>query len=239
MAFDHLLSCVPARGAIATADMQIFPSSQSTSLTSDMSMILRSAPPSPFGRKVKIAASVLGLSDRIEIVAGRYQQRVGRAAHAEPARKNSDAGSRRRTDAVRFARDPGLSRSSRRRRPHHPARAGCALRGAADAGAVRRHPGCIDPAGLRGALPAGSRSVISHGSTIRPARLRARLRRWKPNRRRSTRSRMSDRSRWPAHSAIRICVSPVPGASHTRSWWRGSTVSPRRSPHSNRRGCTA
>ena len=32
-------------------------------------MILRSAPPSPFGRKVQIAASVLGLSDRIAIVA--------------------------------------------------------------------------------------------------------------------------------------------------------------------------
>ncbi len=31
-------------------------------------MILRSAPPSPFGRKVKIAAGVLGLSDRIDIV---------------------------------------------------------------------------------------------------------------------------------------------------------------------------
>ena len=31
-------------------------------------MILRSAPPSPFGRKVKIAASVLGLSSRIEIL---------------------------------------------------------------------------------------------------------------------------------------------------------------------------
>lgn len=30
-------------------------------------MILRSAPPSPFGRKVNIAAGVLGLSDRIEI----------------------------------------------------------------------------------------------------------------------------------------------------------------------------
>lgn len=30
-------------------------------------MILRSAPPSPFGRKVTIAASLLGLSDRIEI----------------------------------------------------------------------------------------------------------------------------------------------------------------------------
>lgn len=32
-------------------------------------MILRSAPPSPFGRKIKIAASLLGLSGRIEIVA--------------------------------------------------------------------------------------------------------------------------------------------------------------------------
>ena len=31
-------------------------------------MILRSAPPSPFGRKVTIAASVLGLTDRIDIV---------------------------------------------------------------------------------------------------------------------------------------------------------------------------
>ncbi len=32
-------------------------------------MILRSAPPSPFGRKVKIAAGVLGLTDRIAIAA--------------------------------------------------------------------------------------------------------------------------------------------------------------------------
>ena len=32
-------------------------------------MILRSAPPSPFGRKVKIAAAILGLSDRMQIVA--------------------------------------------------------------------------------------------------------------------------------------------------------------------------
>lgn len=33
-----------------------------------MNMILRSSPPSPFGRKVKIAAAILGLSDKIEIV---------------------------------------------------------------------------------------------------------------------------------------------------------------------------
>jgi len=31
-------------------------------------MILRSSPASPFGRKIKIAASLLGLSDRIEVV---------------------------------------------------------------------------------------------------------------------------------------------------------------------------
>lgn len=31
-------------------------------------MILRSSPPSPFGRKVKIAAAILGLTDKIEIV---------------------------------------------------------------------------------------------------------------------------------------------------------------------------
>jgi glutathione S-transferase len=31
-------------------------------------MILRSSPPSPFGRKVKIAAALLGLKDQIEIV---------------------------------------------------------------------------------------------------------------------------------------------------------------------------
>jgi len=31
-------------------------------------MILRSSPPSPFGRKVKIAAGMLGLSDRINVV---------------------------------------------------------------------------------------------------------------------------------------------------------------------------
>ena len=32
-------------------------------------LVLRSSPASPFGRKIKIAASVLGLTDKIEIVA--------------------------------------------------------------------------------------------------------------------------------------------------------------------------
>jgi hypothetical protein len=32
-------------------------------------LVLRSSPASPFGRKVRIAAAVLGLSDRIDVVA--------------------------------------------------------------------------------------------------------------------------------------------------------------------------
>lgn len=32
-------------------------------------LVLRSSPASPFGRKVRIAAAILGLSERIEVVA--------------------------------------------------------------------------------------------------------------------------------------------------------------------------
>ena len=32
-------------------------------------LVLKSSPPSPFGRKVRIAAAILGLTDQIEIVA--------------------------------------------------------------------------------------------------------------------------------------------------------------------------
>ena len=199
-------------------------------------MILRSAPPSPFGRKVKIAASVLGLSDRIEIV---------------PADTNSESDALRAQNPLgkipTLVLDDGQTLFDSRVILEYldhlagggriiPQRAEARFAALADAGAMRRHPGCIDPAGLRGALPAGSRSVTSHGSTIRPARSRARLPCSRPNRKRSIRSRMSDRSRWPAHSDIRICVSPVHGARTIRSWWRGSIASPRRCPHSNRRG---
>lgn len=51
-----------ARGATAAAVLKKFSRIENA-------MILRSAPPSPFGRKVAIAAGVLGLSDQIEIVA--------------------------------------------------------------------------------------------------------------------------------------------------------------------------
>jgi glutathione S-transferase len=56
-----------------------------TSLKEPHMMILRSTPPSPFGRKVKLAASVLGLSGEIKI---------------EPADTNDDNDSLRRQNPV-------------------------------------------------------------------------------------------------------------------------------------------
>jgi glutathione S-transferase len=49
-------------------------------------LVLRSSPASPFGRKVKIAASVLGLLDRIEIVAADTND------PAEPLRQQNPLG---------------------------------------------------------------------------------------------------------------------------------------------------
>ena len=175
-------------------------------------MILRSAPPSPFGRKVKIAAAILGLSDRITIVAADTNADE-ELAHAKSARKNSDAGARRRPHAVRFARDPGISRSSRRRRPHHSARARRALRGAC----------ACRPCATASWMPRScrftkraigpKRSAISPGSTMQAGKVDARARgAGSATARRSTRCRMSGRSRWPARSAIRICASRANGA---------------------------
>src|SRR6185436_8576741 len=56
-----------------------------TSLKEPHMMILRSTPPSPFGRKVKLAASVLGLSGEIKI---------------EPADTNDDNDSLRRQNPL-------------------------------------------------------------------------------------------------------------------------------------------
>ena len=56
-----------------------------TSLKEPHMMILRSTPPSPFGRKVKLAASVLGLSGEIKI---------------EPADTNDDNDSLRRQNPI-------------------------------------------------------------------------------------------------------------------------------------------
>jgi glutathione S-transferase len=49
-------------------------------------MILRSTPPSPFGRKVKLAASLLGFSEQIEIVPADTND------HNEPLRQQNPVG---------------------------------------------------------------------------------------------------------------------------------------------------
>ena len=149
-------------------------------------MILRSTPASPFARKVLIAMSVLGLADKIDVREtdlndpGRFDPR------AESARENSGAGARRRHRLLRLARDPGSSRSPRRRRPHHSARADGALRGAAAAGAVRRHPRCRRCCRSTRTATGPPTRKCKPGSIARPTRSRAAWRRWRPRRRRST-----------------------------------------------------
>ncbi|HLW91461.1 MAG TPA: glutathione S-transferase family protein [Roseiarcus sp.] len=49
-------------------------------------LILRSSPPSPFGRKIEIAAAILGLTDRIEIAAADTND------PAEPLRRQNPLG---------------------------------------------------------------------------------------------------------------------------------------------------
>ena len=60
-------------------------------------LVLRSSPASPFGRKVKIAASILGLSDRIQIVDADTLNPEDSHPPAEPARQDpgADPGERR------------------------------------------------------------------------------------------------------------------------------------------------
>jgi len=54
-------------------------------------MILRSAMPSPFGRKVKLAAAILGLSDRIEIVMTDTLDPTDPIRQQKPAKSSSTA----------------------------------------------------------------------------------------------------------------------------------------------------
>ena len=180
-------------------------------------MILRSTPPSPFGRKVKLAASVLGLSGEIKV---------------EPADPNDATDSLRQQNPL--GKIPTLvledgstlfdSRVILEYLDHRagggkiiPQRAQGALCRAAAAGAGRRHDRRADPAGLRRPLPAAGASRARNGSTTRPTRSSAGSPRSKPIRRRSTRSPMSARSRSPASSATAICASPATGAPAIRS----------------------
>ena len=187
-------------------------------------LVLRGSPASPFGRKVRIAAVVLGLDREVTIEPAdtadpddsiRQQNPLGKI----PALMLEDG-----TVLLRFAGDPRISRSSRRRR-HASFRASrarasprCGCRRCATASWMRRS--------CRSTRAAGGRrsSTSRNGSTTRPARSRARSPRWRPRRRRSVRSRTSVRSRSPARSAIAICASTEAGARGIRAWWPGSSI---------------
>ncbi len=180
-------------------------------------MILRSSPASPFVRKVRIAAGVLGLADKIEVRETDLNDPTDAIRVQNPLGKIPalilDDGTVYYNSRVILE----VSRSHRRRRPHHSARTDGAFCRAATAGAVRRHPRCVGPARLRRAATARPTCGCRPGSTARPTRSRAAWRRWKRRPRRSIRRRTSVRSRLPACSAIAICASAAPGAtSHPR-----------------------
>ena len=54
-------------------------------------LTLRSSPASPFGRKIKIAASLLDLTDRIEVVEADTSNPEDRPAPAESSGQDPDA----------------------------------------------------------------------------------------------------------------------------------------------------
>ena len=175
-------------------------------------MILRSSPPSPFGRKVKLALGILGLEKEVTIEKAdptdandsiRQQNPLGKI----PALIIEDG-------TVLYDSPVILEYLDHRAGGGKiiPQDAERALRGADPAGAVRRHSRCLHPAGLRRPLAAARDGTCRSGSTTRPARSSARSTCSKPRRPRSTRSRMSGRSRSPARSAIRTCASRANGA---------------------------
>ena len=79
-------------------------------------LTLRTSPASPFGRKVRIAAALLGLEARIADRRRRHQRSRQFAAPAESARQDPDADRRGRRSDLRQPRHPRVSRRPRRRR---------------------------------------------------------------------------------------------------------------------------
>ena len=118
-------------------------------------MILRSSPSSPFGRKVRIAVSLLGFDGDVKIEPADTTDVNDSVRAAKSARQNSGADRRGRRRLLRFPGDPRLSRRPRGRRQDRAARGEGAACGASPAGAVRRHSRCVDPDHLRNALAQG------------------------------------------------------------------------------------
>jgi len=184
-------------------------------------MILRSAAPSPFGRKVQIALAILGFNDvRIEPVDTmdpgdriRGQNPLGKIPVLIAADGTAYYDSRVILEYLDHLAGGG--------KVIPPARG--ALCRVAPPGALRRHSRCVDPDVYEGRWrPA--RNTKPNGSITRPQ--------GEPRARRAG-SRpaalgggllMSATSRSPARSAIVISASAATGAPAIRGWSRGSTV---------------
>ena len=183
-------------------------------------MKLRYSPASPFARKVRIAAAVLGLADRIELVAADTNNPEDSLRAREPARQDPDADPRGRDHALRQPRHRAISRRARRRRQAAAGGRAGALQGA-DATSMLAD-GITDAAIL----------LVYEGRFREPAERSAKWRVYqtdkiaasacalgKPRRRRQA-SSTSSRSRSPARSATSICDS--------KERWRTDLSAPRR-----------
>ena len=115
--------------------------------------MLRSTVTSPFGRKVRMAIEVLGLSDRVTLVPANTRDETDTLRQQNPLGKMPclllEDGSPIFDSRViiEFLQEDGR---------HHPIAAGeraCPLQGADAGDARRRHHGCGAADGLRGALP--------------------------------------------------------------------------------------
>ena len=183
-------------------------------------MILRSSPPSPFGRKVKLALGILGLENDVTIEKAdptdasdslRQQNPLGKipALIIEDGTVLYDSPVILEYLDQRAGGDKIIPK--RRERAHQ---------GADPAGAVRRHPGCRHSSRLRRPLAPGreARAEVDRPPDRQGDSARSMCS--KQIRRRSPRCPTSGRSRSPARSATATCVSAASGASSIRSWWQ-------------------
>ena len=181
-------------------------------------MILRSSPPSPFGRKVQLAASVLGLDQRDQDREGRHRSMPATSLRQQnplgkiPALMLEDGTTLFDSRVILEYLDHRAGGG--KIIPHEPKARFAALRLQA---LCRRHDRCPDPAGLRRPLAAGreARAEMDRLSG-RQDRARADGARSRAAGARCD-ARMSARSRSPARSAIAICASPATGARTIRA----------------------
>ena len=197
-------------------------------------MLIRTSFGSPFGRKARIAVSVLGLDGKVKVESATTQDPSDPLRQQNPLGKIPvlilDDGSALYNSPVILEYLDHLAGGGKIIPTDFKARFD-ALQAA---GARRRHHGCVDPDRLRRPLPAGREA---RAEMARPAagqgRPRARRAR-SVAARRSIRRPRSARSRSPARSAIASSASPARCRRTARGLSPGSRISPRACRRSRR-----